>query len=658
MSKIILLEESVINKIAAGEVIERPSNVVKELVENAIDAGAGAITVELKEGGFKLIRITDNGAGINKEDIRNAFLRHATSKISRVEDLQSINSLGFRGEALASIAAVSQVELLTKVPGELMGSRYIIEGGVECPAGHSEGNFIEDVGCPEGTTLLVRNLFYNTPARKKFMKTPQTEAGYIGDMLQCLAMSHPAVSFQFIHNGQGKFRTTGNGNIKDVIYSIFGRDIASNLCKIHQMKALGDEQMELSGYCGKPVISRGNRNLEIYFINGRYIKNSAVGRAVEDAYKPYMMARKYPFTALYLNIPQYLVDVNVHPSKMEAQFANREEVYQFIYKAVSEALSARELIPEVSIEKAKKNSDKKISGKKAAEKIDTDRLPMKKDKISEDILSVKRLGKPEMERPAEPFEKKRLQDEKERVKKQLEVMDQAFGSGDILREKAADYPVKPMPPQVKAGQQAELFDMPLLSEQSKKHHRIIGEVFSTYWLVEFAEKLFIIDQHAAHEKVLYERKLKAFEQKEHMFSQQIAPPVILSLSQAEQEILREQEDFLTRFGFEIEPFGGNEFALRAVPADMVEIADADMFLEFLESLGRGQKTPEFILERLASMSCKAAVKGGNTLSVKEAHKLIDELLELENPYHCPHGRPTIISMSKYEMEKKFKRTGV
>lgn len=620
---IVLLEESVINKIAAGEVVERPSAVAKELVENAIDAGAGAVTVEIKDGGFSLIRITDNGCGIEEGDIRNAFLRHATSKIRNMEDLQNVASLGFRGEALASIAAVSQTELVTKTPGELMGSRYVIEGGRE--------QTLEAVGCPEGTTFLVRNLFYNTPARRKFMKTPQTEAGYIGDMIQYLALSHPQVSFKFINNGQVRLQTSGNGNRKEAVYSIFGRDIAANLCEVDEWQQAGENQMHLTGFCGKPVISRGNRNLEMYFINGRYIKSTMINQSIEAAYKPYMMTRKYPFTVLYLELPQELVDVNVHPAKLEARFSSREAVYQLVERAVGNALSHRELIPQVPAgkeiqERKKKEKPEKAFGRPAE--------PFEKKQIAEEKLPV---GK----REAEGLEEIRKQKQEE-----VSGESKAAANGEMLRE-TPEYQVQP--------KQAELFDMPLLSKEAKKQHRIIGQVFSTYWLIEFGDKLFIIDQHAAHEKVLYERNLKAFQEKKEVYAQMIAPPCVLSLSMTEQEALKEQEEMLAQLGFEIEPFGGNEYALRAVPADMVNLADGEMFLEFLEALMKGQKTPEFVLEKLASISCKAAVKGGNRMGKEEIEALIDELLTLENPYHCPHGRPTIISISRYELERKFKR---
>jgi DNA mismatch repair protein MutL len=643
--------------------------------------------VELKDGGFSLIRITDNGCGIGEDDIRSAFLRHATSKISRIEDLQTIGSLGFRGEALASIAAVSQTELVTKTTGALMGTRYVIEGGRE--------QAMEAVGCPEGTTFLVRNLFYNTPARKKFMKTPQTEAGYTGDMIQYLAMSHPQISFKFIHNGQIKLQTSGNGNRKEVIYSIFGRDIAANLCEVDEKQETVDGILHLTGFCGKPVISRGNRNLEMYFINGRYIKNAVVNQAVEAAYKPYMMTRKYPFTALYLEMPQELVDVNVHPSKMEAQFGNREMIYQMVEKAVSEALRHKELIPEVlagreagSGREKRKDLKNVILGKESS--LGRSAAAKKDGVLEKETASEKNIvtgtglenarseqireagGAKRKERPAEPFEQKRLGEERQLARKQLAVLEKTLHpeqyqkgmegqENNFVKEASEEqYHVKSTEKSKEVNhetqpRQTELFDMPLLSEEAKKQHRIIGQVFSTYWLVEFADKLFIIDQHAAHEKVLYERNVKAFHEKKEVYAQMIAPPAVVSLSQTEQEILKENLPLLEQLGFEIEPFGGNEYALRAVPADMMNLADEEMFLEILDSLTKGQKTPEFVLEKLASISCKAAVKGGNQLKQQEIEELIDELLTLENPYHCPHGRPTIVSMSKYEMEKKFKR---
>ncbi len=598
MPRIALLEEAVINKIAAGEVVERPSLVVKELVENAIDAGADIITIEIKDGGFQLIRVTDNGYGIEAKEVRNAFLRHATSKIRYAEDLQTVESLGFRGEALSSIAAVSQTEVITKTKEKLMGVRYVIEGGRE--------QRMEAIGCPEGTTFLVRNLFFNTPARRKFMKTPQTEAGYIGDMIQYLALSHENICFKYIHNGQLKLQTSGNGNRKEAIYSIFGRDIAGNLCLVEEVQAIKDGCLHITGFCGKPVITRGNRNLEIYFVNGRYIKNNVITEAIEDAYRPYMMTRKYPFTALYLELPLYLVDINVHPSKLEAQFGNREAIYQLVEHAISHALSKKELIPEVFVEK-----------KHSLEVFQEQKLIEEKQDIG--ILSEK-----------DSFSDRSF-----------------FDNVPFIKEESETVALKPY--------QEELFEMPFLCKEAKKQHKIIGQLFSTYWLIEFHDKLFILDQHAVHEKVLYEKNLAAFYKKEKLYSQLLIVPVIVSLSMTEQQILKENLSFLQKFGFEIEPFGGNEYAIHAVPADMMDLADQELFLEFLEALIRGQKTPEFILEKMAMISCKGAVKGKRELKKEEVIALLDELLTLKQPYHCPHGRPTIISISKYEIEKKFKR---
>ncbi len=598
MPRIALLEEAVINKIAAGEVVERPSLVVKELVENAIDAGADIITIEIKDGGFQLIRVTDNGYGIEAKEVRNAFLRHATSKIRYAEDLQTVESLGFRGEALSSIAAVSQTEVITKTKEKLMGVRYVIEGGRE--------QRMEAIGCPEGTTFLVRNLFFNTPARRKFMKTPQTEAGYIGDMIQYLALSHENICFKYIHNGQLKLQTSGNGNRKEAIYSIFGRDIAGNLCLVEEVQAIKDGFLHITGFCGKPVITRGNRNLEIYFVNGRYIKNNVITEAIEDAYRPYMMTRKYPFTALYLELPLYLVDINVHPSKLEAQFGNREAIYQLVEHAISHALSKKELIPEVFVEK-----------KHSLEVFQEQKLIEEKQDIG--ILSEK-----------DSFSDRSF-----------------FDNVPFIKEESETVALKPY--------QEELFEMPFLCKEAKKQHKIIGQLFSTYWLIEFHDKLFILDQHAVHEKVLYEKNLAAFYKKEKLYSQLLIVPVIVSLSMTEQQILKENLSFLQKFGFEIEPFGGNEYAIHAVPADMMDLADQELFLEFLEALIRGQKTPEFILEKMAMISCRGAVKGKRELKKEEVIALLDELLTLKQPYHCPHGRPTIISISKYEIEKKFKR---
>lgn len=601
---IVLLDENTINKIAAGEVVERPAAVVKELVENAIDAGSSAVTIEIKEGGTSFIRITDNGCGIPKEEIRLAFERHSTSKIRSAEDLFHISSLGFRGEALASIAAVAQVELVTKTKGSLTGNRFVIDGGQE--------KSLEEIGCPDGTTFLVRNLFFNTPARRKFLKSAMTEAGYVNDLVERLAISHPEVSFKFINNNQIKLQTSGNSNCKEIIYHVYGRDIAGQLLELNTEK----NGFRLTGYIGKPIISRGNRNYMNYFINGRYIKSAIINKAIEEAYKPYSMTHRYPFTSIILELDPARIDVNVHPTKMEIRISNQEEVFQFIYDAISEALSRRELIPEVVIGTEKKEKPT--------------------------------IFKKEITKAPEPFELKRRQ----------ETAPLPFPS--IVREEEAIPPT--LPEAIKSAVptkppvQMNLFEERLLSREAVKEHRIIGQLFKTYWIIEYKDKMFLIDQHAAHEKVLFERTMAALKTKE-MTSQLLNPPLIISLTMREETALKEHFAVLERLGFEIEPFGGKEYSVRAVPADLYGIAARELLLEMIDSLVEedGKKNPELILEKVASMSCKAAVKGNQQLSEAEARTLIDELMTLENPYHCPHGRPVIVSMTKQEIEKKFKR---
>ncbi len=620
MPQIELLSQETIDKIAAGEVIERPSSVVKELVENAMDAGANAVTVEIKEGGISFIRITDNGCGIEKDQIPLAFLRHSTSKIHSVEDLLTVTSLGFRGEALSSIAAVAQIELITKTPEEFTGIRYVIEGSKEVS--------MEEIGAPEGTTFLVRNLFYNTPARKKFLKSPQTEGGYIQDLMQRMILSHPDISFKFILNGQVKLQSSGNSNVKDIIYHIYGRDITGALLELEEK----NELYSVKGYIGKPQISRGNRNFETYFINGRYIKSSLLSRAIEEAYKPYLMQHQYPFVVLYFTIDSTLLDINVHPTKMELRFSNQPMIFEKLVENLRSKLSHRELIPQVPVVEEKKKTETKILNP----------IP-------------------------EPFEKKRLEAVRQSVQKDspyepkyektLEKRAAASYKTEEQIPEAKEIPSKTQEDTVSQVQETITYEQAsFLDVKSVKQHRIIGEVFDTYWLVEFDEKLYIIDQHAAHEKVLYERTMKQLARKEHT-SQRISPPVILTLSLLEEETLQKFRAQFEKIGYEIEHFGGNEYAVSAVPGNMFRLDTRELMIQMLDELEHIPENgaPDMILERVASMSCKAAVKGNHHLSYQEAEHLIGELLTLENPYHCPHGRPTIIAMTKYELEKKFKR---
>ncbi len=626
MREIQVLDQKTIDKIAAGEVVERPASVVKELAENAIDAGATAVTVEIKEGGISFIRITDNGSGIPSDQVRLAFLRHATSKIRKVEDLTYISSLGFRGEALSSIAAVSQVELITKTPESLTGIRYCIEGGQETAW--------EEIGAPSGTTFLVRHLFYNTPARAKFLKSPTAEGNAVSSLIEQLALSHPEISFKFIQNGQNRLYTSGNGNIKEVVYQIFGRDITRELLPIQSE----NEWFQVKGFIGKPSLARGNRNFENYFVNGRYVKSKLLAKAIEDGYHGFMMQHRYPFTLLYLEIDGQKVDVNVHPSKMELRFSDQDAIYHQLCLCIQNTLLGAERIPEVTLQERKTlPSAEKAPAAAAPEPFETSR---RSSVLAESAVPYQTAPKPAAPKPAA------LKEERPKAASAAAPPPERTGSGE--RTAKTEKPAQ-------APEQLEFFKEKLLSEAARPSHRILGQLFDTYWLVEYQNSLYIIDQHAAHEKVLYERMMKDFQKKE-ILSQMLCPPIVLSLSAGEAELLNRYGEVFRESGFEIEPFGGKEFKISAVPSNLYKAAEKDLFLEILDGLEEGgDAAPEVIRERLASMACKAAVKGNQHLSRAEAEALIDELLTLENPYNCPHGRPTILTMSRYELDKKFKR---
>lgn len=713
MPEIKLLSQETIDKIAAGEVVERPSSVVKELVENAIDAKATAITVEIKEGGISFIRITDNGWGIERDQVPLAFLRHSTSKIKQVEDLLSITSLGFRGEALSSIAAVSQVELITKTYGELTGTRYVIEGSKEVEN--------EEIGAPEGTTFLVRNLFYNVPARRKFLKTAQTEGNYINDLMERLALSHPNISFKFINNGQTKMHTAGNSKEKDLIYHIYGRDITAALLPIETETPL----FRVSGFIGKPLISRGNRNYENYFINGRYIKSALLSKAIEEAYKGFVMQHQYPFCVLYFTIDTDLLDVNVHPTKMELRFSNNEEIYKTLFELIRGALTHKDFIPEVPVEEQKTGKRKPVFSS-SPEPFERKRLDAIRNSVAKDSPYERKYPErqPAAENPVTTqgpadnpvFDEKLQQDSLEKPevpagqsetlaknsrsqqeifagdKKQQEIIPENQAVFDKLLAGTADFQASQVQesisylskkesenqtdshrkqeestvrdeelpvtqPEIRyEQQQLESLSSGFLTEDARKKHKIIGQLFDTYWLVQYEDKLFIIDQHAAHEKVLYEKTMKKV-QSQTFSSQTLSPPVILTLNLAEVEMLEKYQKEIAAFGYEIEHFGGKEYAITAIPADFTGIDMKTMFIDMLDDFANigGKDAPNLIMEKVASMSCKAAIKGNQHISFPEMEQLIDELMQLENPYNCPHGRPTIISMSKYEIEKKFKR---
>nr|WP_296029459.1 DNA mismatch repair endonuclease MutL [uncultured Dorea sp.] len=696
MSKIQVLDPITIDKIAAGEVIERPASVVKELVENAIDAGATAVVVEIKEGGISFMRITDNGCGIDREDVRSAFLRHSTSKIRSVDDLVHIGSLGFRGEALSSISAVSQVELITKTKDQTFGTLYRIAGGKE--------EDLEDTGAPDGTTFIIRQLFYNTPARRKFLKTPMTEASHVGDLMTRLALSHPHISFQFINNGQSKLHTSGNGKLKDVIYHIYGREIAANLLNADYES----NGIKITGFLGKPVISRGNRNFENYYINGRYAKNNIIARAIEDGYKDFTMQHKYPFVVLHIEIDGEHVDVNVHPTKMELRFNNQQEVYNTIYAAIEQGLHEKQLIPHVEMpepkaapvrteQKVKKpvipppqerNLDYFMGKMKERVMAEYEERKASKDSLQKNQESLQNQASDMQQNTAES-KKDALQNVKRegqyisknaeqagmynvvREEKNVYMAEKQLSSpeeANVVPEESSVIPEKSQEQNkqnvqqeytdiAKNAKQMELFEDNLLTREAMQKYKVVGQVFETYWLVEYGNNLYIIDQHAAHERVLYEKTLKSMKTREFT-SQMISPPIVLTLGIQEAELLETYMDQFTRIGFEIEEFGQDSYAVRAVPDNLFSIAKKDLLMEMIDSLSdeiTRNLSLDLIDEKIASMSCKAAVKGNMKLSIQEVDALIGELLSLDNPYHCPHGRPTIIAMTKRELEKKFKR---
>ena len=662
------LDKNTIDQIAAGEVVERPASVVKELVENAIDSGASAVTVEIKGGGIDMIRVTDNGSGIEKSQIRKAFKRHATSKLKTIEDLFSIHSLGFRGEALSSISSVAQVDMITKTRDELVGTRYCINGGEEVA--------FEEIGAPDGTTLIIRNLFYNTPARKKFLKTPQTEGSYVGDVMEHMALDNPTVSFHYINNKEDKFSTSGNGDLKEIIYRIYGRDISVSLVPI----SVADKGYTLEGYLGEPSINRSNRNFEIFFVNGRYIKDKVMSKALEEGYKQYLMMHKFPFAVLHLRMDPALVDVNVHPAKMEVRFGDQIGLHEFIRTNVENTLRNHEMIPDALLGDDLKDAQKEALQVALKASIENSK-EISKEVIFDDEQEAAEEKAPEHKEAApQPFERLRFEKHKisedtpiyahgvkaEPIKiedsNKSAVWTRIFGDSDgsiaeksehpspIIKQEEAIVVEKPM--------QLNLFDEKVLTKDNVKDYEILGQIFGTYWIIAFKDKMFLVDQHAAHEKINYERMMKRYKAGE-MLSQMVNPPVIVALTSAEEELFLSYRQYFEKLGFNIENFGGREYAMRAIPIDLFGCeSEKDMFIQILDELSHEtnlDRTPDVINYKIASMACKASVKGNTKMSFAEMEALLDELLTLENPYNCPHGRPTIISMSKYEIDKKFKR---
>ena len=632
MAKIQLLDQKTIDNIAAGEVIERSASVVKELVENAVDAKANAVTVEIKDGGMTLIRVTDNGIGIPKDQVKTAFLRHATSKIRSVEDLLSVSSLGFRGEALSSISAVAQVELVTKTAESFSGVSYKIYGGEE--------EAFEDIGAPDGTTFLVKNLFYNTPARRKFLKSATTEAGYVEQMMVHIALSHPEISFKFIHNNKNKIYTSGNGKVKDIIYHIYGRDVAGALIPLEAQ----NEDVKVTGFVAKPYVSRGNRNYESYFINGRYIKSSIIYKAIEEGYRTFTMKHRYPFVCLDFKIDQELLDVNVHPTKMEIRFRNGREIYELVVDAVRAALLQKDLVQDVLREAPKKKELPKTKEVKKPE-------PFEVNRRKEEVQQMEQQGQgvqQQIEKPSHPVKKTPTASESSKNTKKPTYAGLNYNT---QKKEFPQYKTDEL-----SSNQMTLREDPVFSVQARPDRKILGQLFKTYWLIEYEDQLFIMDQHAAHEKVNYERLMKNFKEKE-IYSQRLEPPMVVTVSMTEAEALTRYKDAFAGLGFTIESFGGNEYCIREVPANLYGIGERDLFMELLDAVSQenGTLDTEVIASKIATMACKMSIKGNQRVSLMEVEHLLDELMKLENPYQCPHGRPTIIKMSKYEIDKKFKR---
>ena len=718
MAIINLLDKDTINKIAAGEVIEGPAAVVKELVENAIDADANSVTVEIKDGGTSLIRVTDNGKGIGSDDIKMAFLPHATSKIKTADDLTLVSSLGFRGEALASIAAVSEVEVLTKTADEISGIRYVINGGKE------ETN--EPIGTPEGTTFVVRNIFYNTPARKKFLKTAATEGRYVGEVMEHMAVSHPEIAFKFILNGQVKLQTMGNGSLKDVLFYIYGKETTANIIPVNNPDVEGEPINGLSvrGYIGKPSLTRGNKEYENYFINGRFIKNKVITRAIEDAYKSFLMQHRFPFTCLLISVDSSLVDVNVHPAKLEVRFSDTESLYRLIFHEVDNALRKKDLLPDMGIkqvpdkqplvrefksaskseksegyaipdipmpepfEKSRQGEWKKelkpVFKQESfmAEKVKRDEIsPLIKSEVYAPLVSASVTDKDTVELNknvvsnyidnAEEIENftdgKKISSSLEKsentsINSNVEVIEeentykQSFSYKDSETQNEINSTIVERNENDFNNNSTDEFKGGILAKKALPDIKIIGQIFGTYWIMEYDGNVYMIDQHAAHEKVMYEKFVKEISANK-VTSQNLLPPVVVTLSGSQRQIVEEISEHLRQIGFEIEPFGGNEYVIKAVPTELFGISEKEMLFDIIDqySLEGKKATPDTVLSKLATMACKAAIKGNMNISLIEAKALIEELMSLDNPYNCPHGRPTMIFMSKSDVEKKFKR---
>ena len=708
MGNIVLLDDLTINKIAAGEVIERPASVIKEMVENSIDAGANNITVEIKNGGISFIKVTDNGKGIAPDDLEIAFERHATSKIRKAEDLDVVTSMGFRGEALASIAAIANVEMTSKTENQETGYKIIVEAG----------NVLDkqEVGCQTGTSIIVKNLFFNTPVRYKFLKKDYTESGYVEDVVTRIALVNPNIAIKLINTGKTVIQTNGNGDIKSVIYSIYGKDVATGIMPVDYIY----EDIQISGVIGKPEIARSNRANQLFFVNKRYIKDKALSAATEQAYKGLIPIGKFGFVILNITMNPSKVDVNVHPAKLEVRFEEESKVFQSIYHAIKDTLLKGELV--ANTEKQEETETNESKGlfdfrKNETEKIekyndeeskiktnvpnDTNSLNVGQGgpvntadvleqlkKMQEDLNKerqndinvqeevqeitqepVKEAVQEITQEPANESNKEETQETpqetiQEPAKEEIQesvpqdfnsMYEKLFGTKPIMdttevtEEKVESKPIDLIKDNLSVFEENEEYKRPI--------YKFIGIVFNTYIIIEMDKEMYIIDQHAAHERIMYEKVKKNYYSETSKDSQMLLLPDIITLSHKEMEIAKDNMEMFEKVGFCLEEFGENTIKLTGVPTICIDIDNKELFLETLDEINTVARTAKQEKEEkfIATVACKAAVKANMVLDKAEVESLMDKLLELPNPFTCPHGRPTAIKMSKYDIERKFAR---
>ncbi|MEE1013118.1 MAG: DNA mismatch repair endonuclease MutL [Clostridia bacterium] len=637
MAKIQVLSQAVADKIAAGEVAERPSAVVKELVENAIDAGASKIDVEIKKGGVGYIRVTDNGSGIPADQVETAFLRHATSKLTEIEDLYRIGTMGFRGEALASICAVAEVEVITKTADAEEGVYLTMTHGV--PAAK------EPIACPDGTTMVVKNLFANIPARMKFLKKDSTEAGYVADLLGRIALSRPDIAFSYTCDGKEIFATSGDGKLENVILQIYGLDHAKALLPVDYT----EDHIHISGVVGKPQLSRGNRTRQTLFVNGRYVKNHVVAKVAEEAFRNTVMVGKFPFFVIRITLPAELVDVNVHPAKTEVKFANEKQIYDVAYHAVRNAIYAVE--PQKTVEETTKPKTQQgeMPKSKAPERPVTPRQePMR---VTPKLVREYMESTIPKERQAVAFFREEPQKSPETVLEELleEAAEKNKGINDKIDNIIEETPSQP---------QQEVMEEVVLSQIPRAELKVVGQVFDTYIVCQMGEEMFLIDQHAAHERMRFE-SLKESYLKQENFSQMLLSPMVLNLDHQEKQTVMEHLPRFLRFGFEIEDFGANAVIVHGSPIAGDEVVIRDLILELSDAMEAQTKRPvaDFEERALDMISCKGAIKANKRLSYAEMQDLAQKVLDMEEERvaTCPHGRPIRISFTKTEIEKLFKR---